>query len=519
MILGGGLAAVLLVGLLVVRGNEPNMGYLYTDLDPGSAATISDKLRTQNIPFQVSPDGTAILAPTDRLAELRMSFAADQLGGKIGYEVLDTEQPFVTSSARAKLNERRATEGELARSIETMQSVRKARVHIVMPEQSLFSDNDKPATAAITLVTLGRLSRAQTDAIRYLVAAAVPGLSPERISIVDQSGTLLARLGDSGIGAASSTERQEAIESRLRENVEQLLERIVGPGKARAQVVAELNLAEIREESEIFDPDRQVVAKQTALDSNNEANERESSGDASLGAQLPGAQAGRDSGESRRTTGMERSEETVYQNSVTKKTAVSGGGDVKRLTVSVMVDKAAMRSGAETERLTRLVENAVGYNEERGDRVVVEVMPFAKDAGATDENAEVPFFSGGQLLSLSTNVILGLLALAAIVVVARALRATPANGLELRPGAVPAISSMSPQVHDLVARAASGDEAAIREVAALEDQRERSPVLDHDIDLAFVNGRMKASTMARVGEVVKENRSEAVSVVRQWMQE
>ncbi len=519
IILGGGLAVILLIGLLLSRGSQPTLGYLYTDLDPGSAASISEKLRGQNIPFQVSPDGTAVMAPVDHLAELRMTFAADQLGGKIGYDVIDQEQPFGTSASRAKLNERRAVEGELARSIETMQSVRKARVHIAMPEHQLFSNNDRPASAAVTLTTLGRLSRSQTDAIRYLVAASVPDLSPDRISIVDQSGTLLARLGDGEAGVGSLAERQGEVEGRLRANVEQLLERIVGPGKARAEVVAELDVAQVREESQLYDPDRQVIAKQTSVDSNNEADERSGNGNVSVSAQLPGAEAAKEDGDSRRTAGKETSEEIVYDNSVVKKTAINPGGEIKRLTVSVMVDKAALRSNTDTERLTRIVENAVGYDEERGDRVVVEAMPFVPAAADPDEGDGPSFMTGSQLVSLSTNVILGLLALAAIVVVARAIRsgtaAAPATGrLE---SLAPPLEAPS-ELRELVARAANGDEAALREVAAIEDAG-RPPSLDHEIDLAFVNGRMKATTMARVGDVVRENHSESVAVIRQWMQE
>lgn len=516
-ILAGGLAVMFLIGLLLSRGSEPQMGYLYTDLDPGSISSISEKLRGQNIAFKISPDGTAVMAPADRLAELRMTFAADQLGGKIGYDVIDQEQPFGTSASRAKLNERRAVEGELARSIETMQSVRKARVHIVMPEHELFSDNDRPASAAITLTTLGRLSHAQTDAIRYLVAASVPDLSPDRISIVDQSGTLLARLGDGEAGVSSLAERQTAIEGRLRENVEQLLERIVGPGKARAEVVAELDPAQVREESQIYDPDRQVIAKQTSVDSNNEADERSRSGDASVSAQLPGADVATD-GDSRRTMGKETSEEVVYDNSVVKKTAINPGGEVKRLTVSVMVDRAALRSNADTERLTRIVENAVGYDEERGDRVVVEAMPFAPAADEPEEEGAA-FMTGSQIVSLSTNIILGLLALAAVVMVVRTLR----SGSAVLPADLPTSTPLPPpmlppEIRELAARAAEGDQEAVREIAALENAS-RAPALDQEIDLAFVNGRMKATTMARVGDVVKENKTESVAVVRQWMQE
>ena len=129
----GGVAAVLLLALAAValRGEDTTMGYLYTDLDPGSAASITEKLKAQNVPFELSADGTAIMAPQDKLAELRMAMAGEQLGGKIGYEVLDEEQPFGVSSSRAKLNETRAIEGELVKSIQSLDQISAARVHLV----------------------------------------------------------------------------------------------------------------------------------------------------------------------------------------------------------------------------------------------------------------------------------------------------------------------------------------------------------------------------------------------------
>ena len=152
LLIMGGVALVLLVGLgaLAFRGETPQMGYLYTDLDPAAAASISEKLKGQNVAFQLSPDGTSIMAPQDKLAELRMSLAGEQLGGKIGYDVLDQEEPFGVSSSRAKMNETRAIEGELSRSIESLQTVSKARVHIVMPERAMFSNESRKATAAAT---------------------------------------------------------------------------------------------------------------------------------------------------------------------------------------------------------------------------------------------------------------------------------------------------------------------------------------------------------------------------------
>ncbi len=201
----GGVALALLVGIgaLALHGSSSQMGYLYTDLDPSAVQSISEKLKAQAVPFQLSPDGTAIMAPVDRLAELRMGMASEKLGGKIGYEVLDAEEPFGVSSSRAKINETRAIEGELARSIESLESVEKARVHIVMPDREMFSAETRKATAAVTLRTRGRLPSEAVQSIRYLVSSSVPDLSPESISIVDQQGTLLARAGDEGDALSS----------------------------------------------------------------------------------------------------------------------------------------------------------------------------------------------------------------------------------------------------------------------------------------------------------------------------
>jgi flagellar M-ring protein FliF len=146
-----GLALVVGLVMLAMRPSSAGLAYLYTDLDPSSVQAIAEKLQAQNIAFQISPDGTAILAPQDRLAELRMSLAGDQLGGKIGYEVLDAEQPFGLSASREKMNETRAIEGELARSIGTLQAVSSARVHIVMPEKALFAREERKASAAVTV--------------------------------------------------------------------------------------------------------------------------------------------------------------------------------------------------------------------------------------------------------------------------------------------------------------------------------------------------------------------------------
>lgn len=530
---GSGLAVVLAMGMLVSQvSGGGQKGFLYTDLDPQSAQIITEKLRGEGVDFELSPDGTAVQVPVDKIPELRMSLASEQLGGKIGYEVLDGEEPFGTSASRQKLNETRAIEGELAKSIRSMQRVRDARVHLVMPERKLFSDDERPATAAITVKTTGRLASEQVDAIRYLVSSSVPELNPDRISIVDQTGALLARAGDGGLSNGALDERRHSMEDRYRQDVETMLERIVGQGGVRAQVAVDLNSEQVKEESDLFDPDRQVIAKQTSVETNDESDERSSSGEASVSTQLPENQGGAaDAGDSNRRKAGETSEETTYDNSRVHKTSINPGGDIKRLTVSVMVDGVytqgadgkpvyAARSAQEIERLTRLVQNAVGYNEERGDSVVVESMAFK--ATEVPEAEGVGIFSEVNWLSFLPMLILAVVALVGMFLMSRNLRRRAPAAIEgpvgepilLEPANVD-VANLTPEMRDLLARAAAGDEEATKEFARL--QMSSTQQIEQEMDVAHVNGRLKANVLKRVGDVVNESPSDAAAVVRAWM--
>ena len=174
----------------------------------------------------MSADGTAIMAPQDKLAELRMAMAGEQLGGKIGYEVLDEEQPFGVSSSRAKLNETRAIEGELVKSIQSLDQISAARVHLVMPERAIFASEERPASASVTVKTRGRLPSETVNAIRYLVSSAVPDLSPDSVSIVDQSGALLARAGEAGKGFAVVASEVKALANQSAKATEEITAQI-----------------------------------------------------------------------------------------------------------------------------------------------------------------------------------------------------------------------------------------------------------------------------------------------------
>lgn len=516
----GGVAAVLLAVLAAValRGGSDSMAFLYTDLDPEAAQTISEKLASQNIPFQLSADGSSILAPQEKLAELRMSMAGEKLGGKIGYDVLDEEEPFGISASRAKLNETRAIEGELSRSIESLQNVSRARVHIVMPERAMFAPESRKATAAVTVKTRGRLPAEAVQSIRYLVSSSVPELTPEAVSVVDQTGALLARAGEAGeAGAGSADERQQAVEAKLRGEIEALLEPIVGAGKVRAEVSAQIDRDQTREESNVFDPDKQVIARQVTVESNDQNSESQAGAQlATVGAQLPENQnqpAGQ--GDSRNAARTETSEDTTYANSATHSVVVRSPGKINRLSVAVMIDGgAAGLPQPKIQRLTRLVENAVGIDAERGDSVVVESMQFAADDSLADKE--------DSLFSLvTTDQIMGLLKLLVIagvgLVALRMLKPKRLPGDTAGSPAEVLLNPQSPEIARLTAQAAEGDEAAIQQLEALQEATPAAPLLDEEIALAQVDGRIKSSALKKIGDAIQASPPEAAAVIRQWM--
>ena len=520
LMLMGGVALALLLALAAVamRGTTTDMGFLFTDLDPAAAQTITEKLKSQNIPFQLSADGTSIMAPQDKLAELRMTMAADRIGGKIGYDVLDAEEPFGVSSSRAKMNETRAIEGELARSIESLETVVKARVHLVMPDRAMFAAQSRKATAAVTLKTKGRLPGESVQSIRYLVAAAVPELSAESVTIIDQNGSLLARAGEAGdAGSGQADERQIAVEARLRSEIEAMLEPIVGVGKVRAEVAAVIGRDQVREDTNVFDPDKQVIAHQITVESADQNNEGNAGNrGASVGAQLPEAagQAAGDSagGNSRQSAKNDNSEDTTYENSATRTTTIRGSGKIARLTVAVMIDGGAKGIPApQLRKLTRLVENAVGFDADRGDSVVVEPMAFAAaDALAGEKAGFWSTVSITEIFGVLKLLIVGIVGLVAL----RMLKPRPGTG-PVDGGDLTATSLV--RQADLEIRAAQGDDTAAVELAALRSQGTDAAQLEQDIALAQIDGRIKLSALKRIGDAVTASPAESASVIRQWM--
>nr|WP_273543444.1 flagellar basal-body MS-ring/collar protein FliF [Sneathiella sedimenti] len=536
MILGGvAVGLIALIMLMATRISSPDFALLYGGLEPSDSAAIVSKLEAENIPFQIAGNGRDVLIPNDQVALVRLKMAEAGLpnGGSVGYEIFDSSDTFGTTSFVQNVNYVRALEGELARTIRALNNVSAARVHLVLPKREVFSRDKRQASASIVLKLngRGRLTDDQIAAIQHMTATAVPALSPSHISIVDENGNLLAR-GDGkespGSGYSSQSDfKRIAYESHLKEQIEQLLEKSLGPGNIRAEVSAVMDFDQRTIHSETYDPDSQVVRSSQLVEESNSSNEGISNDPAvSVANNLPEAGADNGGGTNSKNAAS-RTEETVnYEISKTITTEVRESGPVRRLTVAVLVNgrSEVAADGTRTyeplseEALTqvsRLVKSAIGYNEERGDVVEVVNMPFAQviEKFAEEEVVTEDIFMGltkADLFKMGEMGVLVIVAILALLLVVRpllnrALTATPAlaghgGGAGALPGggSVPAIAGNQGQ-------------------GGAGQRSETLNEIDSMIDLDRVDGQVKTSALNKVSEIVDKHPDEAISILRSWL--
>src|SRR5271156_4019915 len=385
------IAMVGFFAFVILRVTAPQMTPLFTDLSLEDSAAIAKELDREAVTYQLRNDGNIIMVPTDRVARLRMTLAENGLpkGGGVGYEIFDKSDALGTTSFVQNINSLRALEGELARTIQGLDRVEAARVHLVMPERPLFSRDKIDPSASIVLKVRGSLDPAQVRAIRHLVATAVNGLSPQRISIVDEQGQLLADgATDSQTGSdVSADERQASYEKRLRQQVETIVSSVVGPGHSRVQVNADFDFNRITQTSDKFDPDGRVIrSSQTREETNSNG---ENNQQVTVGNELPGASPKPPADAAPRDQSRKSEEIVNYEISRTTKTEVIEGGRVNRLSVAVLVDGTygkndkgdivyQPRSQEEIDQIAALVRPAIGFDQKRGDQVEVVNMRFAE---------------------------------------------------------------------------------------------------------------------------------------------
>jgi flagellar M-ring protein FliF len=394
---------LLLLGWIASRSGEPT-GLLYSGLDPAEAGRIGQRLDELKIPYQASGEGSVILVPQSVVARTRMALAANGLPhqGGAGYELLDSQSPMNMTSFMQRVQHLRALEGELARTVATLNGVRTARVHIVPSERETFSREKPKATASVAVVMTGamRLTQAQAAAIRILVAGAVSGLQQEDVSVLDPSGIVLAADGNAALIGGRLAELKANAEQAMQRAVTGLLEPLVGQGKVRVVASVDIDSSHEVSRDEKYDPLSQVErSKQTQADqdSSDSTKPREP---VSVGQNLPNPPTTQPSTPEKSSSSSSHNGQTInYEIGSTKMERVREPGEIKRLTVAVVVDGVLDDHGTfqprpkeDLDRIAELVRSAVGFDVKRGDNVVVDTLRFVagEQAGTGSDEALIP---------------------------------------------------------------------------------------------------------------------------------
>ncbi len=513
--------------LLSRAATTPSLALLYSGLEASAAGDVVAALEQRGVAYEVR--GNAIFADSSQRDQLRLTLAADGLpaNGGQGYELLDNLSGFGTTAQMFDAAYWRAKEGELARTISASPGIRSARVHIATPPGQSFRRDVMPSASVALTPASGPIGPDQARAVRFLVASAVAGLSPDAVSVIDATSGRVLGAEDPSAGIGSGPDRA----AELRRNVERLLEAYVGPGKA----VVEVSVETLTEREQIterrFDPESRVAISSETEERTSQATDSRQNG-VTVASNLPDGDAQGGAGQSSERDSETR-QRTNYEVSETQREILKSPGGIRRITVAVLVDGLvqadasgveawAPRSEDQIAAIGELVRSAVGFDEARGDVVTVRSLPFepASVMGTDGSGAGlIGSISGGfNVMSLIQLAVLAIVALILGLFVVRPI---------LAPRALP-----SPRQLD-----GSGDRLA------LGVDGEMAPVLDGEIDdgLPTMNLPMAsgfpmmagmggfedgdgaaeddADPVKRLRKLISERQAETTEILRNWMED
>ena len=532
VIAGGGVAVLAFFIYVMARMSTPPMEMLYGGLELSDANAIVTKLQADKVPYELRRDGTEVWVSSDRKLDLRVKMAEQQLpsGGSIstGYEVFDKGDVLGSTSFIQNVNLLRAMEGELSRTIHSIDGVKNARVHLVMPKREAFSRETQEASASIVLkMEAGkRLNKQQVLAIQHLVAAAVPKLKPNMISVVDDKGTLLARGTDDATSMAESAEdSRRDTQERLQRTIEDMLERSVGPDKVRAEVSVEMDYDRISTTQETYDPESKVVRSTVTTEENQSTNDAENSS-VSVQQNLPDAGG---SGAGAKSQSKQNRTQTTenYEISKVVKNQIKEMGSIKRVTAAVLVDGRygppaegqkkltyQPRDDKELEQISALVRTAIGYDANRGDQVEVISMAFAGHDEPEPDGSENKLFGMDRdfVEKIASNLGLSVVAILFLLLVLRPLVSRAVESMAAGPAGADGRRMLADHGVTPPLLAAGGPPAPAPGLLS-----EELDTVDELIDIDKVEGRVKASSLRKIGEIVEKHPEEALSIIRAWM--
>lgn len=517
-----GVAAVL-VAVMLRMGQSPD-ALLYSNLDLREAGEITAALQQANIKYSSKGDGSTIMVNRDEVGTARMLVAGKGLvtTGSVGYEIFDNQSVLGQTEFQQQLNEQRALQGELSRTIMSMRGITAARVHITMPRREMFSSAGSDPTAAVLVGLGGRdLSGDQVRAIRNLVASSVPNLKPERVTVADQNNRTLAA-GNEGdqFSSASALETKNTTEAQLQSRIKDIVEGVVGVGAARVQVSADIDRSRSTTQEQKFDPDGQVVRSTTANGSQSSDNQAQPDGGVTATNNIPGGAAPNATPSG--STTAQNNETTNYEISNVTTTTTKEPGEVKKLSVSVAVDGKwtppadgkgeptyAPRTAEEIAQIKSLVAAAAGIDESRGDKIEVLNVRFNRDAGlggGLDGASSMFNFSKNDIMRGVELLVLLITGVLLIFFVLRPLLKTVGGGSNL-----PALAEVPVTSLQTTLVGPDGQPQLVH----LPSQSE----MDHKIDIARIEGQVKASSVKKVADFVQSHPDEATSILRGWVSE
>ena len=523
----GVLGAFLMLELHGVSTNR--MTLLVSDLDPHSFQQAIEELDRRKIAYRMDDAGGQIFVPDTDLnaARATLTKAGLSVTGTTGYEIFDRGNDFSTTDFDQQVKLTRALEGELARTIQSVRGIVHARVHLALPRREPFMRERREAQASVMLTIAGRqsLSPEAVQSVVNLVAAAVPGLKPQNVTVVDSNLHLLVQAGDGDDPRLRSMQAEDVkhkTELRLAQGVEQMLERSLGTGHVHAEASIRMNFDKFNETLEKFDPDSPVIRSTQNVTSNNKTTEK--AAPVSLQNNLPNADAGAQASGSQEG----RQEETTnYEITKTVRAIVHDQPQVERITLAVMVDGIdeagadgkhvwKPRDQAELDRIDKLVKTSIGYDEKRGDSVEVVSMPFVNPADEPETGtAAPPGVERGKLMKTLQMIAFSVVGIGVILLTARSVFA----GLT-RPPATLAVSG--PASAEQLAATGTGlslEQHAMPGTArSIADQSEAGgPDDDEMVTLARIQGQMRSSSIRKVTQLVDRYPEATLGIIRGWI--
>lgn len=502
---------------IAMQVNSVEYSVLYTDLELEDAKQIVSRLDAENIKYKLTKNGTEILVPQDMVNKMRVETAELALaskGSNVGYEIFDNADALGTTNFVQNINLIRALEGELARTIRSVDNIKSARVHLVLPKREMFSREEQQPSASVVIKTVnGTLDLKEIQSIQKLVAAAVPKLDVKNVSIVDSSGKLLTSDSEDkqDIENASNEVLRLEQERKMTKSVEEMMEKAVGQGKAKARVNIEMDFDQVVTNEEIYDPDSQVARSMQTITENGMSNEMENP--VTVSQNIPnGDTVTQNSGIISQNA---KTEETVnYEISKTVRNKVKTNGEIKRLTVAVMVDGVyekdaegkmvyRPRTTEEMEQLKALVKSAVGFDANRGDMVEVENIRFATIENEVEKAPEILImgFTKAELMRIAEGLGVAIVAILVILLVIR----------PLINNAFDNASQLSPN-GKLLGENADDDNLLLSNFL-----NDNDADLDELVNLNKVDGRVKVSSLKKLNDIIEKNPETAVSIIRSWL--